>query len=518
MVMVRSNTVVLLSLASTFIAGCATRPAPDVGDFPPPAAGGSIEHVIDNDDPAFYLDGDWKRSTASEGFEGSDYFAAPSGDGGMVATWNLNIIKTFDIYAKWTTHPNRGSNVTYVIHHLDERDNLVTDTVTVDQRENGGQWFKLGTYRMSALTGRVTVSNETDGYAIADAILFRELGVPTDEDEVPDTGDSDGDGLPDEWEVRYGLDPNDPSDADADLDNDGLSNREEFLSGTDPSNPDTDGDGLPDGYEVQYGLDPTTNDRDADPDGDGLTNYQEFLAESDPDDPNSGLTGTSVLLTWDTPTERQDGTPLGEEEIVQYEIAYQQSAGASEMTIDNESDRFVSYGNDGFDSSSTDGYQGSNYFTMPAGSGQVSAEWSAGNLTSGLNYALHANWTSHPNRASNATYQYTYINSSGSQTTESMTVDQREGGGSWQELGTFQAGDSSLTVRITNDADGYVIADAIRVAPVAGGEESIVVDRPIDNSYVIKDLAEGDWEFKIRAIDSDGLKSEYSEVQTRAVE
>lgn len=518
MVMVRSNTVVLLSLASTFIAGCATRPAPDVGDFPPPAAGDYIEHVIDNNDPAFYLDGEWKRSTASDGFEGPDYFAAPSGDGSLVATWNLNLIKTFDVYAKWTTHPNRGSNVTYVIHHLDDRDNLVTDSVTVDQRENNGQWFKLGTYRMSALTGRVTVSNDTDGYAIADAILFRELGAVTDGEDVPDTGDSDGDGLADEWEVRFGLDPNDPSDADADLDNDGVSNRDEFLLGTDPTVSDSDGDGLPDGFEAQYGLDPSINDRDDDPDGDGLTNYQEFLAESNPSDEDSGLTGTSVLLTWETPTEREDGTPLGDDEIVQYEIAYQQATGASETSIDNESDRFVSYGSDGFDSSSTDGYQGGNYFTMPAGSGEVSAEWSAGNLSPGLNYDLHANWTSHPNRASNATYQLTYTNSDGAQTTERFTVDQREGGGSWQELGSFETGDSSLVVRINNDADGYVIADAIRLTPVAGAGESIVVERPIDNSYVIKNLAEGQWEFKIRAIDSAGLMSEYSDVETRAVE
>ncbi len=46
--------------------------------------------------------------------------------------------------------------------------------------------------------------------------------------------DADGDGLPDEWERRYGLNPDDPSDANADADNDGFTNMEEYLAKTDP--------------------------------------------------------------------------------------------------------------------------------------------------------------------------------------------------------------------------------------------------------------------------------------------
>lgn len=47
--------------------------------------------------------------------------------------------------------------------------------------------------------------------------------------------DDDGDGLPDEWENRYGLDPLDGTDADGDLDGDGISNLDEHKNGTDPS-------------------------------------------------------------------------------------------------------------------------------------------------------------------------------------------------------------------------------------------------------------------------------------------
>ena len=47
--------------------------------------------------------------------------------------------------------------------------------------------------------------------------------------------DTDGDGMPDEWELRYGLAPDSAADAWMDQDNDGLSNRDEYLAGTDPT-------------------------------------------------------------------------------------------------------------------------------------------------------------------------------------------------------------------------------------------------------------------------------------------
>jgi len=47
--------------------------------------------------------------------------------------------------------------------------------------------------------------------------------------------DTDGDGLPDDWENDNGLNPNDPNDGAADPDADGLSNLDEFGLGTDPN-------------------------------------------------------------------------------------------------------------------------------------------------------------------------------------------------------------------------------------------------------------------------------------------
>lgn len=107
--------------------------------------------------------------------------------------------------------------------------------------------------------------------------------MDTDEDGLPDVleiqigtnislQDTDEDGLTDYQEVY--VTKTDPlvwdsvqsgtSDADADIDSDGLSNIEEINIGTEPRNDDTDYDHLKDGDEITYGTDPLNPDSDGD--------------------------------------------------------------------------------------------------------------------------------------------------------------------------------------------------------------------------------------------------------------
>ena len=104
------------------------------------------------------------------------------------------------------------------------------------------------------------------------------------------TQDSDNDGMPDWWEIDYGLDPFDAADAALDFDMDGhdrnrngLIEEDEYFTNlmefemrlilgnsTDPTNSDSDGDGMPDGWENYYNLNPISDvDADEDNDNDG---------------------------------------------------------------------------------------------------------------------------------------------------------------------------------------------------------------------------------------------------------
>lgn len=150
--------------------------------------------------------------------------------------------------------------------------------------------------------GTVIVTAKNEG-AISTTVISNLLG-----------DDSDGDGIPDELEEALGLDPDDPSDAQEDLDGDGLSNFDEIINGTDIAVRDTDGDGLLDGDEIGRGTNPLAADSDLD----GLLDRDEILRGTDPllaDSDGDGLSdGTEVALGLDPRSEDSDGDQISDAE------------------------------------------------------------------------------------------------------------------------------------------------------------------------------------------------------------
>jgi len=118
-------------------------------------------------------------------------------------------------------------------------------------------------------------------------------------------GDRDQDGLSDAQEAVVGTDPDNP-----DTDGDGLLDGEEVLTwGSNPRNRDTDADILLDGDEVHvYGTSPTNPDTDGDsfPDGVEIAMGTNPL---DPNDPPPTVTATSTAPTATSPPTTATATP-----------------------------------------------------------------------------------------------------------------------------------------------------------------------------------------------------------------
>ncbi|KQV51395.1 hypothetical protein ASE26_16765 [Duganella sp. Root198D2] len=113
--------------------------------------------------------------------------------------------------------------------------------------------------------------------------------------------DSDADGIPDDEELRLGMNPNNGADALLDLDHDGLTAVDEYRAGTNPRNPDTDGDGLSDGDEAHCTRGFCTSPLLADTDGDGVRDGIEIQTGSDPTNPASVNLGAALAGVRVTP-------------------------------------------------------------------------------------------------------------------------------------------------------------------------------------------------------------------------
>ena len=206
------------------------------------------------------------------------------------------------------------------------------------ERTNFTCHYLNGDYLCDENTGAAARNTYITGWSDSGA------GGGTDRTIDPTNIDTDQDGMPDGWEIKYrrwigqtftggnewSLDPSDPSDATEDADGDGLTNLCEYQwqqirllvleqglathnetsagaelwTDTDPNLIDSDGDGLPDGWEARYtcswssaqeGLNPLNgSDAGNNPDGDGydvnhdgilqpeesLTNWMEYYLSS----------------------------------------------------------------------------------------------------------------------------------------------------------------------------------------------------------------------------------------------
>ena len=117
--------------------------------------------------------GGWAASDNSPGYYGTNYWhdGNNGATGGRKVTYTPTITTSgyYDVYARWTTNPNRATNVPVDINSA-----TGTTTVTVNQQNDNGVWVLLGRYQLNAgASGNVVIRNDgANGYVIADAVEY----------------------------------------------------------------------------------------------------------------------------------------------------------------------------------------------------------------------------------------------------------------------------------------------------------------------------------------------------------
>ncbi|MBN1540066.1 MAG: hypothetical protein JW939_07970, partial [Candidatus Thermoplasmatota archaeon] len=177
--------------------------------------------------------------------------------------WEIQSSTTKEIFRKNVTIRNTGNSL--LIGHVEvpkSTDNIVVSSSTYEFDLDPGEEMVLnlqveadypGNYDLTVFFRSNDAENRVVPYFITVSIegqmedFFSNFPViePDDDDDVidddivddDDENDTDSDGMPDWWEDNYGLNRTDPADAAGDIDGDNATNLEEYIAGTDPTDP-----------------------------------------------------------------------------------------------------------------------------------------------------------------------------------------------------------------------------------------------------------------------------------------
>lgn len=339
--------------------------------------------VMDNSDPAVEVIGNWNRSTSVGGYTGSNYQYHGAGNGSNSYTWPIPITESgrYHVYARWTSHSNRASNAPYAVTH-----DAGTETIRVDQRTDG-DWVLLGSYDYSAgYLYNITLTDDADSYVIADAVKL----VP--ENAPPNT-------------ATWAFTPVDSG------------THKVYARWTAHPNRATNAH-----YEV-------------------TGNYQTQTHEMN---------------------QQQNG---GEWQLLgQYDFS---ANNIYPIKLTDQANGYVI----------ADAIK-----VVPENAQPNSALWQF-SVPDTEQYRVYGRWSAHPNRATNAPFHITH--SSGSNT---ILANQQENGGEWNLLSTYEfIQGQPYAVGLTDQADGYVIADAIKISPVDAEPNRFVwnFDVPVSGQYEV---------------------------------
>ena len=184
---------------------------------------------------------------------------------------------------------------------------------------------------------------------------------------------------------------------------------------------------------------------------------------------SDGSNGWGVAVStagFDTGSQRYFAVATDDQGVVSAPATVIGTVGNASV-LDNSDPGYVETGSEWSDGSSAG--LGGNSRQHGAGTGQNSAAWNFGGLAPGL-YEVQVAWSAAADRATNAHYDV----SDGSNTLGGATFDQQvaasgffDGTTWWQTVGAFQTTTGALSVNLSDNANGVVSADAVRLTLVA---------------------------------------------------
>lgn len=395
--------------------------------------------IIDNPDATFV--GTWPALTGVPGKYGINFQYHTGGTGANTATWSFTIgtAGNYEVYAWWVEGTNRATNAPYTINYEGG-----SDTVRVSQRIKGGQWNYLGTYPFGVGTYSVVLSDDANNYVIADAIKVSLEGSVVHYYPFPisDNPDAEYMGM---WIASAG--------------DDRYGNDFYYHAVGTGANSATWTLAVPEAgnYNVYAWWDEGTN-RAADTKY--TINYEGGSDTITVCQQNRGgrwnYLGNYPFNVGNYNVVMTDNATSGSYVIadaIKFELG--SPPEAPYPIADNWDAIFVGPWNSYAGAES----YGSDFQYHDAGTGSNSATWTI-KVPSAGDYSVYAWWSQYTNRPTNAPYTINYEGGS-----ETVYVSQQVKGGQWNYLGTYTFNAGDYTVVLTDDANGRVVADAIKFEP-----------------------------------------------------
>ncbi len=421
-------------------------------------AGPSETTIIDEGEAGFVATGAWVNVTGSGKGYHDDFAYATSGDGSKIATWTFDVDPgQYNIFVSWRAWSNRATDAPFTV--LDGATAVQTFTVNQqlaaapDAIEDGTNFQKLGTVAVTGNQLVVELSDQANGLVVADAIRI-EQAVLSPEVSVSVDGVSleNGSGILDFGEVLVG----ETETAAVTVTNVGsldlLLDSPIQLTGFDLAN-DFTSTMLSPGSSTTFEID--------------------FAPTSE-----AGYSG-DISFTSNDP----DDSPF------EFSVVGQGVVPSDAGVIDNGDSGFTTVGSWTTVSGAGKGY-GDDFEYAAAGDGSSQAHWTF-HVPAG-EYAVSASWRAWSNRATDAPFAIF----DGTTLLTTVHVDQQQqavadvvvDGTNFQDLSTVPITSGQLVVRLANDANGLVSADAIHVEKVGSGSPSFtfVVSESDDSTLVFE--------------------------------